>query len=64
MPRTVPAGEFNWIDSRIPEPERHWLYIRCPRCRRRIWNQMFSQAIAYQAHYLGHSFADLKRATA
>jgi hypothetical protein len=55
------AEEFTWTDPRIPIPERHTLFVRCPRCRRRIWNQLFSQAIVYQAHYLDHILADLKK---
>jgi ribosomal protein S27E len=52
-------SEFTWTDPRIPEPEQRFLFVRCPRCGYRVWNQLFSQAIAYQAHYLGHILADL-----
>ena len=30
-------------EHKIPPPERHVLFVRCPRCRARIWNQLFTQ---------------------
>ena len=56
------ASEFTWTDPRIPEPEQGFLFVRCPRCGHRVWNQLFTQAIAYQLHYLDHVRADLEAA--
>ncbi len=41
-------------DTQIPDPERHWFYLRCPVCRARIWNQLFTTMLAYRVHYLEH----------
>jgi hypothetical protein len=46
-------------DTSIPEPERHWFYLRCPACHTRIWNQMFTTDLTYKIHYRGHIIEDL-----
>lgn len=52
------------VIGRIPPPERHLLFVRCPRCRARIWHQLFTVTLAYETHYAGHIVDDLEHVRA
>jgi low affinity Fe/Cu permease len=46
------------VSFAVPDPERHVLFLRCPLCRQRIWNQTFTTGMAYYIHYQEHLLED------
>ena len=51
MEVAVNSPGFNDV---IPPPERHFLYLKCPRCGRKIYNTRYSTSVAYTIHYQNH----------
>lgn len=51
---------FTWLSRQIPDPARKLLFLKCPRCGRRIWNCHGGEYAGYSFHYMGHIIDDMK----